>query len=107
MNVVEFEIFRFPVPSDQIDHHIWVFDRLANGIHVIQIVKMEQHLSQITDQFQTIHFRMITAIGKQALWPNFTEFIGNITSNESGTTEYCDNHAIETGTSTSASFQWW
>lgn len=105
MNIVEFETFRFPIAADKIDHYIRISDGFTNGIHVIQIVEMEQHLSQIADQFQAIHLRMIAAIGKHALRSNFTEFIANITSNESGTTENRNNHAIETGTSASTPFQ--
>lgn len=104
MHVVEFEISGLPWTSNQIDDNIWIFDSLTNRILVVQMIKVEQNLTEIAGWFQSHRRIEVAAIATHHLWADLAEPIGDVLSQEASRTEYSDDHAIETGSAASASF---
>lgn len=105
MHIVKFEIFRFPIASDQIHHHIRVLDGRLDRTHVTNVIEMEHCLAQIADQSQAQRFVVIGTVRKDELRSDLAEFIGHIAANESGTSENGHNHSVEAGPSAGAAFQ--
>lgn len=82
MNVVKFKVLRLPVLSDQIDNDIGVLDRLTNGLLVIQVVGMKEHLAQVTGHLETQYIVVVATVGQNHLRALLAELIADISTQE-------------------------
>lgn len=55
----EWEVVGLPVTADQIDDNVRVANSLANGLLVLEMVRLEENLSQVTDELQTKCFVVV------------------------------------------------
>lgn len=94
MNVVKGKVFRLPILANQVNHHIRVLYSLPNRILIPQIVRMKQHLTQVTAHLKAHDLVVIATIRQDHLRALFAQFIANVATQEATAAKNCRDDAI-------------